>query len=268
MTQESIPAGWYYMEGDPQGSQRWWDGVQWTAETQTVQAPPPQVMAPQPEAVLEPVGASPQNAAAPVEEEPAAVEYGSMLANDLASYWDTMEEKVDPAAQFTQEYAAALEAEPDPFDSDGDGGGHLTPSFDTRPSVESPFTWMFLPYKHFAQFKGRSCRAEYWWYTLFQTVVSMGLYVAGFMLIAASPNPEEPSTAGLALLGLMFVFSLISAIPTWAVTVRRLHDTGRSGWAMFIGIIPIIGFIWLLIIYVTPGNGGWNKYGNEHIRPT
>jgi uncharacterized membrane protein YhaH (DUF805 family) len=50
-------------------------------------------------------------------------------------------------------------------------------------------------------------------------------------------------------------------IPGIAVSVRRLHDVGKSGWFLFIGLIPIIGAIWLLVLFCTDGNPGVNEYG-------
>ncbi len=256
MTETQTPAGWYYMQGDPPNTQRWWDGVQWTGEPQAQQ-------------VVQPVAAQ---VAAPAAEPAAAV--GSQLAADLASYWDNMEEKVDPAAQFSD--PSAWDQDPGEG-ADGDTS-HLTPATTTieggASENVSPLAWMFLPYKHFANFKGRSCRAEFWWFALMNVVVSWGLLFAGAVLgIKTVENPglgEPPSEVtpiGMALFGAMLIFSLISMIPYWAVYVRRLHDTGRSGWAILLGLIPFIGGIWLLIITLTPGNSGWNKYGDEHIRP-
>lgn len=58
-------------------------------------------------------------------------------------------------------------------------------------------------------------------------------------------------------------YSLAILVPTLAVTVRRLHDIGKSGWMYFVGLIPLIGGIWLLVLLVTEGNHGPNQYGED-----
>ncbi len=57
------------------------------------------------------------------------------------------------------------------------------------------------------------------------------------------------------------LYGLAILLPNLAVSVRRLHDTGRSGWMLLISIIPIIGSIWLIILLVTDGHPGENEYG-------
>ncbi|ELR64794.1 Hypothetical protein C942_01882 [Photobacterium marinum] len=57
------------------------------------------------------------------------------------------------------------------------------------------------------------------------------------------------------------VYSLIVLVPAIAVGVRRLHDTGRTGWWMLIGLIPLIGFLVLLYFFVLDSNPGSNEYG-------
>lgn len=261
--QQNVPAGWYNMEGDPPNSQRWWDGVQWTSNTQFIPTAAP---------VAQPVAAVTQDAfaqpaaqvapgaavAAAQSAEPAA-DYGSMLTNDLASYWDTMDEPIDAAAQFSAEYARETAQ---PVQAEGEAVD-LTPSFDAPEgsSGESPFDWMLLPYKRYAQFNGRSCRAEYWWYTLFQFGVAAVLVIGILALGEGGGIVSQVLALGFT------VFWLGSLIPGWAVTVRRLHDTGRSGWTQLLGLIPFIGGFIVLAYLLTPGTSGWNKYGETHIRP-
>lgn len=62
---------------------------------------------------------------------------------------------------------------------------------------------------------------------------------------------------------IVLIYALAMVIPSIAVTVRRLHDVGKSGWFMFISIIPIIGGIWLFIVLVTDGDAGTNQYGMD-----
>ena len=60
---------------------------------------------------------------------------------------------------------------------------------------------------------------------------------------------------------LMTLFLLGSVLPQIAVAARRLHDTGRSGFWIFIGLVPLVGSIVLIIFYVLPSQPGANKYG-------
>ena len=57
------------------------------------------------------------------------------------------------------------------------------------------------------------------------------------------------------------IFALISLIPSIAVSVRRMHDIGKSGWWVLVGLIPLIGWIWLLFLAAGKGEPGANTYG-------
>jgi uncharacterized membrane protein YhaH (DUF805 family) len=100
----------------------------------------------------------------------------------------------------------------------------------------------------YAVFGGRSRRSEYWFWTLAAVVVGVVIEV---LLFISRP-------LGLTL---ELVFVLATFIPGLAVAVRRLHDTDRSGWWMFIALIPIIGTIVLIVFVATDGTPGPNKYG-------
>jgi uncharacterized membrane protein YhaH (DUF805 family) len=111
---------------------------------------------------------------------------------------------------------------------------------------------------NFANFEGRARRQEYWMFVLFNLLIIIGLYMlVGIMaLIFRSP---------LALLGmiLVLIYALGVLIPNLAVIVRRLHDTGNSGWMIFIQLIPLVGPIWLLVLMCTEGQVGPNEYGPD-----
>ena len=122
---------------------------------------------------------------------------------------------------------------------------------------------MFAPFRKYADFQGRARRSEYWLFTLFCIIVSMVLYIpmlafAGAMQKTGQLNP----IAGLFML-LLGVFCLGLIIPSLAVTVRRLHDTDRSGWWIFISLVPFVGGIILLIFEVLDGTPGPNKFGPD-----
>lgn len=100
----------------------------------------------------------------------------------------------------------------------------------------------------YSDFNGRSTRAEYWYFMLYNIIIAI---LIGFF--GAIIGDEE---------GVLYILYLfIMLIPHWAVSVRRLHDIGKSGWIFLVGFIPLIGFIWLLILFTTDSESGVNKYG-------
>ncbi len=108
-------------------------------------------------------------------------------------------------------------------------------------------SWMFLPFRRFAQFRGRSRRKEYWMFILFLTIVySLFVGVAVAMGVsAATGGPGSSSVLGMmgslgALAIFVGLFWLVTLIPSIAVAVRRLHDTDRSGWWLMLYIGPYV----------------------------
>ena len=97
-----------------------------------------------------------------------------------------------------------------------------------------------------------------------------GVFMVGLIamsILAATAGSAAGETAGsivgsIGVLGLV-MFALFSFIPGLAVTVRRLHDTDKSGWMILIGLIPLIGGILLLIFLFSDGTRGANKYGAD-----
>lgn len=107
----------------------------------------------------------------------------------------------------------------------------------------------------YANFRGRARRSEYWYFALFTTLLAMVLAVASFVMFDAS---DGGSFIGFLPFGL---FYLAIIIPTLAVTVRRLHDTGRSGWFVLINFIPYIGGIIMIVLCCFDSQPGTNKWG-------
>ena len=118
--------------------------------------------------------------------------------------------------------------------------------------------WKNAIAKNYANFNGRARRSEYWYYTLMNIIIMIGLQV--FIAVSASSNL---SSVSMVLGGLYLIYALGTFIPSIAVAVRRLHDVGKSGWFMFIALIPLIGSIWLLVLFCTEGNRGENIYGAD-----
>ena len=113
--------------------------------------------------------------------------------------------------------------------------------------------WYLKVLKQYADFSGRARRKEYWMFALFNII---------FIIIAMILDNVLGLTVGELPYGVFyFLYILAIFIPALAVSVRRLHDIGKSGWMYLIIIIPIIGSIWLLVLAVTDSNSGENKYG-------
>ncbi|MFD7325936.1 DUF805 domain-containing protein [Streptomyces sp. NPDC059875] len=114
--------------------------------------------------------------------------------------------------------------------------------------------WYLDVLKKYAVFTGRARRQEYWMYMLFNLIAYVVVAIIDAVL----------TTSPL----LTAVYALAVFLPTLGVTVRRLHDTGRSGWWILIGIIPLVGSIILIVFYATEGNQTDNAYGpNPKLAP-
>jgi len=108
--------------------------------------------------------------------------------------------------------------------------------------------------KKYAVFSGRARRAEYWYFALFSTIISIVL--AGIDVLIGSGSE---STTNIGLLG--GIYSLAILLPALGVSVRRLHDIGKSGWFILVSLIPLIGSIWLLILMIKDSTPQDNAYG-------
>ena len=127
--------------------------------------------------------------------------------------------------------------------------------------------WYFQVISKYAVFNGRARRKEFWMFSLVNFVLVMFLELIQFVLqiglTRQAADSDRSMVAGvlLCVAGLLFIYSMGLLIPSLAVTVRRLHDTGRSGWNYFIGLIPIVGGIILLIYLCEDSQPGMNLYG-------
>ena len=109
-----------------------------------------------------------------------------------------------------------------------------------------------LGFQNYVNFKGRAQRAEYGWWILFVIVTSIALVVVDIAVFGAEEADPTP---------LSNAFSLATFIPGLSVGVRRLHDIGKSGWWILIGLIPLIGFIVLIVWFVRDSDRGTNRFG-------
>ncbi len=114
-------------------------------------------------------------------------------------------------------------------------------------------SWYLSVLKKYAVFSGRAQRAEYWFFILFNIIISL---VLAFVDTAAGTMSAE---AGVGLLG--GIYSLAVLIPSIAVSVRRLHDTSRSGWWLLLIFVPLLGFLVLLVFFVMDSTPGSNEHG-------
>ena len=105
--------------------------------------------------------------------------------------------------------------------------------------------WYLDPLRKYAQFAGRAGRKEYWYFTLWQ----LGI----LFVLAVFIGP------------LYTVYFLATLLPGIAVGVRRLHDVNRSGGLLFVGLIPLVGWIILLVLAAQEGTKGPNDYGAESV---
>lgn len=114
--------------------------------------------------------------------------------------------------------------------------------------------------KKYADFSGRARRTEYWMFTLFHTLVILVFVI----LAAALAEIEWGMIAIIIILGLYVLFTII---PSLAITVRRLHDTGKSGWFYLLSFIPYIGGFLIFIFMVQDSEAITNKWGPNPKNP-
>jgi uncharacterized membrane protein YhaH (DUF805 family) len=121
--------------------------------------------------------------------------------------------------------------------------------------IQNPkiMNWYLQVIKKYAVFTGRARRKEFWMYVLFNIIVS---------IVAAVIDNVIGTNISILPYGYVFmVYNLFVIIPSLAVSVRRMHDIGKSGWMILVGLIPIIGGIWLLVLFVMDSKPGDNNWG-------
>jgi len=104
-------------------------------------------------------------------------------------------------------------------------------------------------FSQYVGFNGRARRSEYWYFVLLNVIVSAVVNVL-------------TAVTGLAFLGILGgIYSFVVLLPGLAVCIRRLHDIGKSGWFLFLGLIPVAGAIILLVFCCQDSQPGDNQYG-------
>lgn len=128
----------------------------------------------------------------------------------------------------------------------------------------------------YAVFNGRARRSEFWWYYLAVTIVETILYVAlvvpglsaytaATMEAAMAGSTVAPAMPGSLTAGYLVVslVGLALFLPTLGASVRRLHDTDRSGFWVLLGLVPFVGVIILIVWWASNGTPGPNQYGPD-----
>lgn len=126
-----------------------------------------------------------------------------------------------------------------------------------RPSLVSRMdfaTAVSTCFEKYATFAGRASRAEFWYFVVF----SLGGTGVGFLIDEAVFAADGWSPIGSA-------FSLATFLPSMAVGARRLHDIGKSGWLQLNGLVPLLGWIFLILWVYKPGMVGANRYGADPL---
>lgn len=110
-------------------------------------------------------------------------------------------------------------------------------------------------WQKFATFQGRARRREYWFFILFNAIISIALAITDISLGGDS-------------MGLLSgLYSLLIFLPSLAVTVRRLHDIDRSGWWLLLYVVPVVGVLVILVFTVLDGTQGNNEFGPDPKAP-
>ncbi|MFI8338690.1 DUF805 domain-containing protein [Streptomyces sp. NPDC085639] len=103
--------------------------------------------------------------------------------------------------------------------------------------------------KKYAVFSGRARRQEYWMFFLFNIAAAI------ILLILDGVLGTYPLLYGIYVLAVF--------LPNLGVTIRRLHDTGKSGWWIFIGAVPLVGLVWIIVLLASAGQQQPNQYGPD-----
>ncbi|MEO8531048.1 MAG: DUF805 domain-containing protein [Deltaproteobacteria bacterium] len=116
-------------------------------------------------------------------------------------------------------------------------------------------------YRNYITFSGRSQRSAYWWWVLFQIIVAViiGAIEGGGTMASGDGGFSANYTGG----PIANIWGMANFLPGLAVSVRRLHDTDRSGWWILLWLIPLVGWIILIVWFATKGTSGTNRFGAD-----
>ncbi|MGR5275105.1 DUF805 domain-containing protein [Vibrio rotiferianus] len=115
------------------------------------------------------------------------------------------------------------------------------------------FDWYYKVILNYTNFNGRARRQEYWYFTLVNVLVNLVMGIID-RVIGSVMQMDNFGFFGV-------IYALFIMIPSIAVTVRRLHDSGRTGWWALIAFVPAIGILVLLYFLIQDSEEGSNQYG-------
>ncbi|MGH9535257.1 MAG: DUF805 domain-containing protein [Terriglobales bacterium] len=121
-------------------------------------------------------------------------------------------------------------------------------------------SWYLQAIRQYATFNGRARRKEYWFFELFCCLITLGMLLVGFAMSAGYPPAVARGVRG-GTMALYILFDLAMLLPGLAVSVRRLHDTGRNGLWLLISMVPLVGGIVLLVFFLLDSDPGTNSFG-------
>jgi uncharacterized membrane protein YhaH (DUF805 family) len=134
------------------------------------------------------------------------------------------------------------------------------PKSQTSRALINIMNWYLEVLKKYADFSGRARRKEFWMFTLFNFIFSVVTSIIDYLI------GTDNIFGNYGLFSLIYALAIL--IPSLALSVRRLHDVGKSGYMIFLAFLPIIGWIWLFVLYVTDSQLGTNKWGPNPKAPT
>ena len=131
-----------------------------------------------------------------------------------------------------------------------------------------PVNALKAAFQNYVNFKDRTSRGGFWWYVLAYLIaaiilsfVDSALFGGGSAEISASDGVAVSYSSG----PLVSLWMLVNIIPSIAISARRMHDTNRTGWLQLLGLIPLLGWIFLIYVYVQKGNVGENRFGADPL---
>lgn len=131
-----------------------------------------------------------------------------------------------------------------------------------------PVNALKAAFQNFVNFKDRTSRAGFWWYVLAYLIVAFilsfvdsALFGGGSAEILAGEGMAVSYSSG----PLGSLWALANFIPIIAISARRMHDTNRTGWLQLLGLIPFLGWIFLIYVYVQKGTAGENRFGADPL---
>jgi len=131
-----------------------------------------------------------------------------------------------------------------------------------------PVNALKAAFQNYVNFKDRTSRGGFWWYVLAYLIVAIilsfvdsALFSGGSAEVVAGDGVAVSYSSG----PLVSLWMLVNIIPSIAISARRMHDTNRTGWLQLLGLIPLLGWIFLIYVYVQKGTAGENRFGADPL---